>query len=440
MKLFNGKEYLQIDIANNYGKDKLTYTERLDWFNKELASKLSKDITNDEIYELVKDEEEKELLFVGIKAYRDYLNNLSIKHMVGFDATTSGMQIMSALTGDRNAMRLTNLIEPDKRIDAYTEIFNYLKSKYPEETKENNLVRQDIKKAIMILLYGGNKSVVRHLKGNEKLYEILLEVCDELIPEVMKLNRDLMDTIVKGEPEYNWIAPDNFHIKTQMKVMKYEKIRLADGTWIDIKYKDVGFEPKSKCNGANFVHSIDSFIARELIGRCNYNPSSLRNVETLIKLIEMFNEPDKKLTIKSLDHNLILKELYQIYRETKFLSYRFIEYIYSPDELQYLFQDTNFKEDLLNLVQTLRKYQPFEVICIHDNFWSHPNNMNYVRYWYKEIMAELLEKRLLKFMLKQMPKGKELYDEHFKPYLEPYNKNEIKELVSLIRNSNYAIC
>lgn len=32
MQLFTGKQYLQIDIANNYGLDKEDWDDRLDWF------------------------------------------------------------------------------------------------------------------------------------------------------------------------------------------------------------------------------------------------------------------------------------------------------------------------------------------------------------------------------------------------------------------------
>ena len=34
MQKFTGKQYLRIDIANNFGLDKKTWTERFDWFQQ----------------------------------------------------------------------------------------------------------------------------------------------------------------------------------------------------------------------------------------------------------------------------------------------------------------------------------------------------------------------------------------------------------------------
>ena len=89
---FTGIEYLKIDIANNCGKDKLTFKERIDWFNTNIKSIINKDTTNQEILEFIKEinPEEPELTFAGIQAYINYLNNVSSGYMISFDATASG--------------------------------------------------------------------------------------------------------------------------------------------------------------------------------------------------------------------------------------------------------------------------------------------------------------------------------------------------------------
>ena len=89
---FTGIEYLLIDIANNCGKDKLTFKERIDWFNTNIKNIINKDTANQEILEFIKEinPEEPELTFAGIQAYINYLNNVSSGYMISFDATASG--------------------------------------------------------------------------------------------------------------------------------------------------------------------------------------------------------------------------------------------------------------------------------------------------------------------------------------------------------------
>ena len=89
---FTGIEYLLIDIANNCGKDKLTFKERIDWFNTNIENKVTKDSSNQELLDLIKEiePEEIELTFAGLQAYIKYLNNVSSGYMISFDATASG--------------------------------------------------------------------------------------------------------------------------------------------------------------------------------------------------------------------------------------------------------------------------------------------------------------------------------------------------------------
>ena len=60
MQLFSGKQYLQIDVANNFGLDKEDWDTRLDWFAQ----------TEGDLEHLVKDAEEPALFYASVEAYR----------------------------------------------------------------------------------------------------------------------------------------------------------------------------------------------------------------------------------------------------------------------------------------------------------------------------------------------------------------------------------
>jgi DNA-directed RNA polymerase len=48
---------------------------------------------------------------------------------MSLDATSSGIQIMAALSGCKKTAQLTNMIDPTKRYDIYAEIMNAMNAK-----------------------------------------------------------------------------------------------------------------------------------------------------------------------------------------------------------------------------------------------------------------------------------------------------------------------
>ena len=50
----------------------------------------------------------------------------------------------------------------------------------------------------------------------------------------------------------------------------------------------------------------------------------------------------------------------------------------------------------------LLRYDPFPIVCIHDSFKSHANDMNWVRLNYIEILAELADSTILQDILREI--------------------------------------
>ena len=77
--------------------------------------------------------------------------------------------------------------------------------------------------------------------------------------------------------------------------------------------------------------------------------------------------------------------------------------------------------------QQLLRYNPFPIVCIHDSMKSHPNDMNWVRLNYIEILAELADSWILQDILREIT--------HSQGTLT----KSIPDLSTYIRQSNYAL-
>ena len=83
---------------------------------------------------------------------------------------------------------------------------------------------------------------------------------------------------------------------------------------------------------------------------------------------------------------------------------------------------------LARTLEGMLQYQPFELVTVHDEFKAHPNNINWVRWQYKEILADIAEANVLDDLLSQI---------HGVP--GTFNKLS-SNLADLIREASYGLC
>ena len=146
-KLFNAVDYICIDIANCVGTqgdfrgDKELFETRIQWVKDHYA------VLEDYI-ELAED---KPLYIKAVHALRESVKGNPIGHLVALDATCSGIQIMSAITGCVRGADATGLVS-EKRADAYTDVTREMNSILQLKGFSQIVVpRSDVKRAVMTL-------------------------------------------------------------------------------------------------------------------------------------------------------------------------------------------------------------------------------------------------------------------------------------------------
>ena len=80
MQLFTARQYLQIDIANNFGLDKKNWDDRIAWFKEHEHC----------LMDLVKQAETPALYYAGVQAWFAVQRGEPIGYPISLDATASG--------------------------------------------------------------------------------------------------------------------------------------------------------------------------------------------------------------------------------------------------------------------------------------------------------------------------------------------------------------
>lgn len=399
---FTGCEYLMIDAANAFGLDKEVFEKRIAWTRENL----------DCLEAFVAEADDPVMFTKAVVTIRKVQKGLPTGHMVGLDSTTSGAQILSALTGCRNGMLLTNLVDPNKRYDCYTEIFLSMVSKLEEI--ECEVTRAEAKEALMTMLYGSSAKP-KEVFGDDTIeLEKFNVTVQEDLPGAYEFLQEAKDAWQPFALNHSWTLPD-MHVAS-VNVMEKKTIGIEIDELDHHTFNhtfNVNEGTKSGVSlAANITHSIDAYIPREIKRRSSYNPKAMAYYrKAILELLESRSatKPEEYNT----DNVLSLVILDGVID---------IEEVSNNDLFRFL--------DLFDMVEEVGH---FETLSIHDQFNALANYCNELRFWYKEILAELAESNILSDIFSEIYGEEVEYDQ----VEGGYTKQEAAEL---IRNSVYAIC
>lgn len=381
---FTPIEYLKIDVANNFGHDKLTWDERLDWFKANESN----------LAGLQDQAAEPALYFAGVNAYYKAKEGRSINYPISLDATASGAQILAALIGCRKSALLCNVLDNGTRMDLYTAIYEIMQGTLAAEEGDDSpifegvsITRKDVKSAVMTSLYG-SKAQPKKVFGEGDLLHLFYEVMQTAAPGIWQLNEALLALWQPTFSSYDWVLPDNFHVHVKVMDKEYTKSSFLDvdfvtEAWVN-RPMDTGLSI-----GANTVHSIDGMIVREISRRCSYAPDQILN------LLEILTSNQPRGCSLHRGKDKLVATLWKHYLASGFLSARILENL-DQDNMG-LVDEVKIAE----LIKTLPE-KPFPVLAIHDCFRVLANYGNDLRRQYNRLLSEIAGSNLLTFLASQI--------------------------------------
>lgn len=401
MKQFNPMQYLAIDIANHFGLDKLNYEDRIDWVKTNI----------DDLEQFTSTADEPLLYAKAVHAFRQVQQGLPVGHAVAFDAACSGLQIMSVLMRCKSGCYLTGLIDPNKRIDAYSMITDAMNEELSKQGKQVSVSRKDAKKAIMTSLYGSLK-VPEDIFGEDVLpiyYSTLQKYCSG----AMELLEMLRDSWNANSNVHEWTLPDGHTAYVPVVDTVEKRITVSEGAFEyspTMRYKEQTTKQSAVSNIANVVHSIDGYILRTIYRKCNYHKGIVKS------FLRLDYDPTKIVITDDWINDK--------YKATGIADISFINHI---DQTNIHHYPTDLIHSLIVQCKQMLEHEPFEVICIHDSFACHANYMDYLRRYYNQILAELSESTVIDDILSQ------LYG------IKGYINTKGESLKHDILNSNYGL-
>lgn len=407
-KTYTGFQYLCIDIANSYGKDKDLFEDRIQWVLDNI-----KDLES-----LVPTADDQPLFLKAVMALRSSQKGNPTGHLISLDAVCSGTQLMSALTGCIKGATITGMIDPNVRADAYSSLTQEMNSLMVQDSlKEITISRAAAKEAMMKGGYG-SVAVPKELFGNligyyEQAFLNIAPGAAELLPEM--LNAWDPTKLVN-----QWTQADGFEVVIPVMDTKSTRIQVDElgGASITVEYKENMPLDFSASLVANAIHSVDALIVRNMIRRCSYNKPQVESVLYVLEtLLDAGNEPCA-MTDK---HIIKYVSLAQRFNWIDPVIISFIDMI-NINQLP-----NWYAIRLIKLIKMMLVYPPFDLLTVHDAFRMHSNNGNAVRYWYKEILAEISESNILSCIMSDLFGVKGTYP-------------KLGNIGDLIRQSNYSLC
>lgn len=379
MHTFTPREYLLIDMANQYGKDKKTFPQRIAWA-KSIKRPMSKVGFAKKPYQYA----------AAVLALQQADRGEVIGHLVGLDASASGIALMATMMGCETTAKNCGIIG-NKPSDIYTVLTDTMQEMTDEDV---DVERADSKYAMMTRYYG-SEATPKHIFGDGDMLNTFYGAAEEVAPGANKLLEILLDSWQPYATEHSWRMPDGFMVKIPVLQKVQSKIEVDEieghPSIQYVHYVNEGTETGLSV-AANGVHSVDGFIVREITRRCNYDKSDLLAVRRMLK---------KDLDNPKATERTTVPLYEKLYWAHGFASLACVDSMLASGINGY---SLTFKTIIYELIEDVLTYEPFDMIQIHDEFKCHPNHVNRMRETYIGILAEIADSDIGQEIVRQIRK------------------------------------
>lgn len=356
-------QWLQIGLANAFGKDKLSFDERL------CQEFTLADQPEDPAYAL---------------AMLDGLNG-NDRVRVHLDATASGTQILAAFANCRKSGTHCNLFG-EARQDAYTNAWKAM-GELP------GITRKQAKDAFMTAGFGSRK-VPRETLGEHNL-PAFYQMYQTEFPGVWNVLRYLENLWQPDVKSHRWVMPDGFEVIQWNDGLKEETVTLFNKEVTVLKQVHTT-EKRGISLMANVTHATDGFICREMVKRAQFDPYEAQET---IQYGFPSDEPHENI-----------QALVGLYRKTGFLS---VDLITHMDSKTYQ-EDLNEAEQLeiQLLLEHLDQKAQFYLVPVHDSFSCEARYCNDMCDMYRYLMQQLWDSTLLDSIAEDITGKRERHTKH----------------------------
>lgn len=253
MQEFTGIQYIKIDVANQFGLDRLKWNERMWWV----------DDNRPNLNEL-QDSAKNTIAFgKATKALGRAEQNVPINHICNLDATASGLQAMAAMSGCRATARAVNMIDTGNREDVYAS-----SSKEMSGLLGMEVDRDTIKKPLMTFFYG-SMAVPKQVFGEGDGLTAFFGTLKSQLPgpfELMQLFQSFWDPTAT---KYMWAMPDGHVVHVPVAAKEERGLEIDEAKHLRFQYRAevVGPQAQGRSLAANIVHSVDAWMCRQMVIR-----------------------------------------------------------------------------------------------------------------------------------------------------------------------------